>query len=246
MITSENTVGEVAVSFPSTSRVFEQHHIDYCCGAYRSIADACAEQNIAVDDLISQLRRVSQEAPPPDVQDWTKTSLTKLIDYILETHHQYLYDEVPRLDQMLSKVIDAHGNRHPESLIPLGGVFNSFEREIEDHLLKEERVLFPLIKEMETAQERGTSLPEFGCGSVNNPVRVMRYEHDNAGNALLEIRRLTDNHTPPEDACNTYRILFHGLLELEQDLHQHIHLENNILFPRVIALEDALNNRCSI
>ena len=110
MITSENSVGEVGVAFPSTSRVFEEHHIDHCCGARRSIADTCAEQNIVVDDLISQLRRVSQDTPPPDVQDWTKTSLTELIDHILETHHQYLYDEIPRLDQMLSKVIDAHGN----------------------------------------------------------------------------------------------------------------------------------------
>jgi len=239
-ITSENTVGEVAIAFPSTIRVFEQYRIDYCCGAAQSIADACSDKGLAVNVLIDRLKQASQETPPPRMRDWTKTSLTELVDHILETHHRYLYDEIPRLRQMVSKVIAVHGEGHPESLIPLGRVFEGLEDELAGHMFKEERVLFPLIKEMESAKESGTSLPEFGCGSVNNPIRVMRYEHDNAGNALSEMRRLTNDYIPPEDACNTYRALFHGLLALEQDLHQHIHLENNILFPRAIALEEVL------
>ncbi len=239
-ITSENTVGEVAVAFPSTIRVFEQYRIDYCCGAAQSIADACSDKGLAVNELIDRLQQASQETSPPHVRDWTKTSLTELVDHILETHHRYLYDEIPRLRQMVSKVIAVHGEEHPESLIPLGRVFEGLEDELAGHMFKEERVLFPLVKEMEVAEAAGTSLPEFGCGSVNNPIRVMRYEHDNAGNALSEMRRLTNDYIPPEDACNTYRALFHGLLALEQDLHQHIHLENNILFPRAIALEEAL------
>jgi regulator of cell morphogenesis and NO signaling len=241
-ITSENTVGEVAAAYPSTVRVFEQYHVDYCCGGNRSIAEACAKKNIAVNDLIASLNRAWNEAQSPtsNVQDWTKTGLTELIDYILETHHQYLYSELPRLHQMLSKVIRVHGAGHPESLIPLGRTFEALEAELEGHLLKEERVLFPLIKGTEAAKEKNVSPPEFGCGPVDNPIQVMKHEHDNAGNALLEMRRLTNDYTPPEDACNTYRALFHGLLELESERHQHIHLENNILFPRAITLEKAL------
>lgn len=249
-ITSENAVGEIAVAFPSTIRVFEQYRIDYCCGAAQSIADACSDKGLAVNNLIDQLKQASRSVrapeggligtPPPRMRDWTKTSLTELVDHILETHHRYLYDEIPRLRQIVSKVIAVHGEGHPESLIPLGRVFEGLEDELAGHMFKEERVLFPLVKEMEAAEGAGTSLPEFGCGSVNNPIRVMRYEHDNAGNALSEMRRLTNDYIPPEDACNTYRALFHGLLGLEQDLHQHIHLENNILFPRAITLEEAL------
>ena len=247
-ITSKNTVGEVAVVFPGTIRVFEQHHIDYCCSGDQSIAQACAKQGLTVDAVIGELRRASQvedsrytgETPEANVPNWAETSLTELVYHILGTHHQYLARELPRLRQMLSKVIDVHGDEHPESLTPLGQVFDALEAELASHMMKEERILFPLIQDMETTKEKGTPLPEFGCGSVNNPIRVMEHEHDNAGNALLEIRRLTDDYTPPEDACNTYRALFRGFHALEQDLHQHIHLENNILFPRAAVLEAEL------
>ena len=239
-ITSETIIGEVAATFPATIRIFEQHRIDYCCGANRSIAEACAKKNIAVNRLIEQLRQATQAAPASDIQDWTKSSLTALIDHILETHHQYLYSELPRLHQMLSKVIGVHGEEHGETLFPLGVVFEDLEAELESHMFKEERILFPLIAQTEAVKQKNGSPPSFGCGSVNNPIRMMRHEHDNAGNALLEIRRLTSDYTPPEDACNTYRGLFHALHELESDLHLHIHLENNILFPRAIALEETV------
>lgn len=238
-ITGENTVGEIAAAFPSTIRVFERYYIDYCCNGVQSIADACSRKGIAVADLIAQLKQASQEPPSPNVRDWTKTALTPLVDHILLTHHQYLYDEIPRLRGLLSKVILVHGEEHP-SLIPLGQVFEALKDELAEHMFKEERILFPIIKEMEIVQKNGTPLPEFGCGSINNPIRVMRHEHDNAGNALSEMRQLTHDYAPPEDACNTYRALFQGLLELEQDLHQHIHLENNILFPRAVALEEEM------
>jgi regulator of cell morphogenesis and NO signaling len=239
-ITSQNTVGEVAAAFPSTIQVFEQYRIDYCCGGDQSIADACSKQRVAVDALIDQLKQATQVPPPPHTQDWTKTSLTALVDHILDTHHRYLYDAIPRLHQIVLKVISVHGESHPESLPPLGKVFEALEGELDVHMFKEERVLFPWLKEMESVQKTGVPPTEVLCGSVNNPIRVMRHEHDNAGHALAEMRRLTDDYTLPEDACNTYRALFQGLVELEGDLHQHIHLENNILFPRAIELEATL------
>lgn len=237
-LTSESIVSEIAVAFPNTIRIFEQHHMDYCCNGNQSISQACAKQNVVVDVLINQLKQATQKASPSDLPDWTKTSLTELVYHILKTHHRYLSRELPHLHQILSKVINVHGKQHPESLTPLGKVFGALEAELADHMFKEERILFPLIQDMETAKEKGTPLPQSACGSVNNPIRVMLCEHENAGNALAEIRRLTNDYTPPEDACTTYRALFSGLLELEQDLHQHIHLENNILFPRAIALEN--------
>src|SRR5262249_36156390 len=149
-----------------------------------------------------------------------------LVDHIVTSHHGYLREALPRLDMLIEKVVGAHAGQHPE-LLQLRGVFRSFQRELETHMFKEEHILFPMCREL----ERAGAHPRFHCGSSQNPVRVMTMEHDDAGNALAAMRQLTHDFTAPEDACITYRAMLDGLAELEQDMHRHVHLENNILFP---------------
>jgi regulator of cell morphogenesis and NO signaling len=162
-------------------------------------------------------------------------TLTQLADHIEATHHSYLRSALPRISQLAAKVAQAHGSRHPE-VIEVQAVFDALREELEAHLQKEEAILFPMCRELDTA----STLPQFHCGTVRNPVHVMESEHDNAGRALSELRRLTGDYTLPEDGCNTYRALLDALTEMEGDLHQHIHKENNILFPRAVAMEQRL------
>jgi len=239
MITSQKTVGEIAAEVPAAVKVFEKYNIDYCCGGKLPLAEACAERGIAHEAVIGELEQAA--APRTgDSRNWASASLRELTAHIIRTHHEYLKSELPELARKMSKVRQAHGERHGGVLAPLEEVFQDLKAELESHLMKEEMVLFPLIEQMEAAQKSGRSLPAAHCGSVNNPIRVMEHEHDSAGQALARMRELTGGYAVPADACNTYRALYHGFGELEADLHQHIHLENNILFPRASRLEAEL------
>ena len=229
------TVGEIAAQNPASVRVLERHGIDYCCGGKLPLAEACRARGIAAEELIAELERAAAGAPQ-DARDWSSAALAELIDHILSTHHAYLRTELPRLDGMLARVLNAHSEKHGASLVPLGRTFAALRDELESHMAKEEMVLFPMIRKIEGARESGGTQPSH-CGSINNPIRVMEHEHASAGQALETMRSVTANYTLPEDACNTYRALFTGLDELEKDLHRHIHLENNILFPRAARLE---------
>ena len=175
-----------------------------------------------------------------DERDWMSAQPGALIGHIIETHHVYLRNELPRLAQMATKVAETHAERHGGSLVPLRDTFLELKSELESHMWKEEMVLFPLVRGLEEAAAAGTKAPPAHCGSVNNPIRVMEQEHQTAEQTLEEMRRITGNYTLPDDACDTYRALFHGLAELEADLRRHIHLENNILFPRSSRLEASL------
>ncbi|MFN7995965.1 MAG: iron-sulfur cluster repair di-iron protein [Bryobacteraceae bacterium] len=230
------TIGEIAAELPGSIRVFERYGIDYCCGGKVSVADACARGGIAPETLLRELI-TSGSAPSGADFDAGSTTLSELIDHIVARHHGYLKSELPRLSGLLEKVTRAHGAKHGDTLIPLARIFGALRSELESHLMKEEMVLFPIIRRLEEANEAGRNAGPFHCGSVQNPIRVMEHEHDSAGNALEEMRGLTANYMLPADGCNTYRALFTGLQELEADLHQHIHLENNILFPRAAQLE---------
>jgi regulator of cell morphogenesis and NO signaling len=156
-----------------------------------------------------------------------------LIDHILNTHHAYMKTQLPRVAALLAKVLQAHSDRHGDMLRAVAAVYGPMKAELDGHLAKEEMVLFPLVRALDGGAKPGS----FHCGSVQNPIRVMWMEHDSAGEALAEMRRLTSDYTAPEDACNTFKALYFELAEMERDLHRHIHLENNILFPRAIALE---------
>jgi regulator of cell morphogenesis and NO signaling len=234
-LSPEITVGELAARMPASAQVFEQFGIDYCCGGGQAFDQACRTRGLdpaaVLEEIERQAHPATGAAPQPD---WQTTSLDLLIDHIVGTHHVYMKTRLPRLDTMLEKILAKHSARHGAVLLPLAETFRAMKEELEGHLMKEEMILFPLIRSLE---EGGRETKEFPCGSVRNPIRVMVAEHDSAGQALGAMRQLTAGYTPPEDACNTFRAFYCGLDEMERDLHQHIHLENNILFPRAVELE---------
>lgn len=243
MTTAENkTVGEIAAENPAAVPVFQKHGIDFCCGGKRPLGEVCREKGIPAAEVLEEIGKAREAAALGDT-DWTTAPLSALAAHIVNRHHLYLEAELPRLDGMLAKVAEAHRDAHGDMLASLGGVYRNLEAELDSHMQKEEMVLFPLIGRMERAAEDGGPLPASHCGSVNNPIRVMEHEHDAAGEALAKLRELTGNYTLPGDACATFRALYAGLEALEADLHRHIHLENNILFPRAQALEARLTAR---
>lgn len=226
-------VGDLVVERASRSRVLEEYGIDYCCGGRRTLREACSELGVEPDAVLEALRRADLESPASEEPDASWSSLAELIDHILDTHHAFLRTELPRLSELVLKTERAHGERHRE-LAECREIFGSLRAELESHMVKEERILFPAIRGLESASAEGRPLG----GSVRGPISVMEMEHDSAGDALEQLRRLTDDYTPPEDACNTWRALLDGLRTLELDLHRHIHKENHILFPRAIELEE--------
>jgi regulator of cell morphogenesis and NO signaling len=228
------TVGELVAQRPSRSRVFEQFKIDFCCGGKLPLAEACQKKGIDPKAVLAALE-AEAAAPAPQARTWTDASLTELADHIETTHHAYLRRELPRIEYLTHRVASRHGD-HTPSLIKLHELFLAFKAELEAHMLKEERVLFPLCRELDGAQV----LPTAHCGSVSNPVAVMVTEHDHAGEDLCQMRELTNDFTPPEGACNTYRAMLSALEELEADMHVHVHTENSILFPKAIAAEARL------
>ena len=228
-----STVGEWVVEYPQTARVFEGRKIDYCCGGGTSLTDACRKNSLDAKKVMAELTRVVADPQQEPEEDWSESSLTELCDHIQQTHHAYLRSELPRLETIIDKVAVGHGEAHPETN-DLKNVFAELRAELEPHMFKEEQILFPAIRAMETAASR----PRFPFGTVANPIRMMEHEHDAAGSALARIRELTVDFRIPDDACNTYRVMLDGLKQLEADMHQHIHKENNILFPRAQTLEN--------
>jgi regulator of cell morphogenesis and NO signaling len=229
------TVGQLVTERPGRARIFERLGIDYCCGGKRPLVEACTERGLNPESVLNELAADEQHETPQE-RDWAAAGLSELADHIEATHHAYLHEELPRLTALVTKVAAVHGEREP-GLQELKEVFAGLRDELEMHLAKEEQVLFPMIRQLDLAQ----TLPQFHCGSVNNPIRVMEFEHDNAGAALARIRELTHDFTPTPEACNTYRAMLDGLAVLEKDLHQHIHKENNILFPRATEMEARLS-----
>lgn len=226
-----DTVGAIVREHPSLSRLFEQAKVDYCCGGKKTLDEACRKQGIDPQQFLTQLETAATVEPEPEVNA-IALSLTELADHIEQTHHVYLRSEMPRLEKMTAKVAAVHGDKEPR-LYQIRDVLRGLTEELTMHLMKEEQILFPMIRQLEASD----SLPTFHCGSLANPVNRMEFEHDEAGVALAQIRQLTDDFTPPEWACNTYRATLDGLLAFELDMHQHIHKENNVLFTRAIALE---------
>ena len=230
------TVRELAVENPAVTRVFEKFGIDYCCGGGKSLREACESANIASDKLLASLDEARQAKGPNGNKDWGSQPLSDLIDHIVATHHAYTREEIERLEPLLSKVCSVHGQHHPE-LQRIRKLFAGLAQELHMHMMKEEQVLFPFISRMEEAVlEKRPILPSM-FGTVQNPVQMMIHEHDSAGQALHEMRDLSAGYTPPQDACISFQTLYRVLDEFERDLHQHIHLENNILFPRAVEME---------
>ncbi len=234
-LTKETPVGQWVARQPELARVFEDLQIDYCCGGELPLKDACRERGLEPNEVLERLVEAERTTGGDANHDWLHMPLTQLCDHIEATHHGFMRRELPRLESLLGKVINAHAERHSE-LHAVRDAFAALRAEVEPHMMKEERILFPAIRQM----ERAGAAAIFPFGSVANPIRVMEDEHDNAGQALHRMRELTRGYEPPDDACNSYRALLDGLRELEADLHQHIHKENNILFPRAIEMETVL------
>ena len=240
MINSQTTVREVALQLPQSTRVFETLKIDYCCGGNQPLAQACASAGIDVDNVMQMLAEVTQSTSP--VLDFQNLPLTELITHILDTHHVFTKSEMDRLQLLADKVLAAHGGNHPE-LVHLEELVTRLCADLKPHMFKEEQVLFPYILAMTEAAAQKRAVPFAPFGTVNNPVRMMMREHDTAGDILRELRALTCDYTVPDDACISYQTLYQSLENFEKDLHQHIHLENNILFPKAMDLERAFNRR---
>jgi regulator of cell morphogenesis and NO signaling len=234
-IQPSQTLREIAAQSAGVVRVLEDHRIDYCCGGQRSFEAACREKGLDWQ-LIAQQIEAAGQTTAADQQDWNTAPLSALIRHILAVHHNYLRQELPRLAERLARVQKAHP-QDTAVLTPLAEAYRTLHAELDGPLPKEERILFPFIEQMEGAAAEHRPRIALPFGTFENPIRVMGHEHDSAGHALAEIRRATSNFTLPGHACDTYRALYAGLRELERDMHQHIHLENNILFPRALALE---------
>lgn len=233
---SSITVAEVAASSLAAVRVFERLGIDYCCGGRRPLADACREKGLDPKQVQHELE-LALASGQADDRDWSAAPLGELVNHILNKHHDYLKAELPLLADRLAKVYGIYNERYGPTLTGLPEVFEGLRSELEMHMTKEEQILFPAVVVAEqTVASRGT-LPPLPFGSFANPIAVMEREHDSAAHALARIRQITSDFAVPEYACATYRALMSGLEELERDLHLHIHLENNILFPRTLELE---------
>ena len=235
------TVREFTIEIPNAARVFEKLKLDYCCGGNKPLNEACNAAGLQVDEVLQLLSQAEATGSVPESGNPQSLPLKELADYIVHKHHVFTRDELDRLTALLDKVCDAHGANHPE-LYAIRSEFQTLRADLEPHMLKEERILFPYIARLESAVATHHAAPFAPFGTVQNPVAAMMREHDAAGEILKNIRKFSGDFATPDDACVSYKTLYSALAELEADLHQHIHLENNILFPRAIEIE----NQCNI
>jgi regulator of cell morphogenesis and NO signaling len=235
--TTERTVREIAIENPASVTVFESLGIDYCCGGRRPLSEACASAHVEMERVLRLLEAARRGSQATETGDWSGKPLSDLIGHIVGKHHGFVRRELPRIAPLLAKVAAKHGATHPETT-EIEALFAAVGQELSAHLLKEEQVLFPYIVNLEQAGVSGPR-PAACFGSVERPIATMMAEHENAGALLARIRELSHGYTAPADACPTFLAVYHGLEEFERDLHRHIHLENNILFPRAIELEQA-------
>lgn len=220
-ITADTPVGELAAKYPLSTRVFARLGVDYCCGGGRPLREVCSERGLDVDHVLEEIRHQQSVSGISEVH-WDEAPLAELIEHILSAYHRPLYQELPRLESMARKVLDRHREQDATRLGELLSIYVALRAELEQHMAKEEQILFPMI--------------ERGAGTLTaGPISVMQDEHDAAAAMLRRLRELTNGYQVPADACHTWRALWHGLASLEESLHEHIHLENNILFPRALA-----------
>jgi len=238
-ITAETRIGDIALELPQSMRLFEQRNLDYCCGGRRPLGEVCRESGQDLDELLGRLASLQEGSGRAAAgQDWLSAPLSDLVAHIEAKHHAFTRDELKRVAPLMEKVLQVHGDHHPE-LEQVGECFQALAADLLPHLEKEEQILFPYIRALDASRPVGGAC----FGRIQGPIQVMQAEHDQAGELLREIKALTQDHTPPADACASFRSLYMGLKALEEDLHQHIHLENNVLFPRAVALEEARSCR---
>ena len=238
-VTPQTTVAEIASAMPRAIPVFQKHGIDFCCGGRRALSEVCSEKGVGFEAIVGEIESATRK-PVGSESDWTTEPLGALIDHILTRYHAELRQELPRLEALAEKVASVHGAAHPDTVPVLRETFVALKDELEAHLEKEERVLFPYVRELETAARGLRPAMSLPIGLASGAVGVMEREHAFAGLALKTIHKLTDGYQPPQDSCGSFRALYAGLEIFEAELHAHIHLENNILFPRALAMERRL------
>jgi regulator of cell morphogenesis and NO signaling len=229
VITENTTVADIASAIPSSVRIFQRHGIDFCCGGKTALAVACRERGVSFREIARTIE-TSAGTAPPDERDWTSEPLHALVDHIVATYHEPLREELPRLESMAAKVSRVHGSKAPY-LSRLEALLTDLSADLRLHMQKEERVLFPAIRAIELGAQPGVP--------ISAPIGVMEHEHDRAGGVLSELREITGGYVAPPWACETFRALYHGLSELEAAMHVHVHLENNVLFPRALRAVQA-------
>lgn len=238
----KKTIGQFVASNYKTASVFKKHKIDFCCNGNRTLSQACEEQKLDQEKIECELHAVLAESSSQDETiNYKFWPLDLLVDYIEKKHHRYVKAQIPVLNQYLNKLCKVHGTNHPE-LFEIKELFDGCGEELTTHMQKEEMILFPAIRNLVNAQSHTENLKNFPFGTVKNPIQMMMHEHDTEGNRFRKISELTNTYTVPADACGTYKVAFALLKEFEEDLQLHIHIENNIIFPKAIKLEAELNN----
>lgn len=235
---TERTVSEIAIENPASARIFESLGIDYCCGGKMPLKDACFKANVSPESVLQMLENLKEVAGAAEPEKWLAAPIAELTAHIISEHHDYVRREGPRLLDLLHKVRTRHEWVHPE-VTTIEDVFQALYKDLSIHMLKEEQVLFPYLNTMDAAVRAGNPFPPAFFGSVRNPIAHMLADHNDAGDLLARLSTLSDGYRAPEDACPTFRALYHGLAEFESNLHRHVHLENNILFPRALETDKA-------
>ncbi|WP_339886970.1 iron-sulfur cluster repair di-iron protein [uncultured Flavobacterium sp.] len=238
-IQEDQIIGELVANDYRTASVFKKYNIDFCCQGNRTINDACEAKKIDEKLVVSDLNALMQSQSDSSI-DFKSWPLDLLADYIEKKHHRYVEEKTLEIKPYLDKICRVHGERHPE-LYEINKHFNATAGELAMHMKKEELMVFPFIRKMVKSQQENTKVETPVFESVQFPIQAMMDEHTTEGDRFRKIEEISNNYTPPQDACNTYRVTFALLKEFEQDLHLHIHLENNILFPKAIELEKQLN-----
>jgi regulator of cell morphogenesis and NO signaling len=232
---AELTLSEIVTNDFHAAAVFEKYNLDFCCKGKRPLSEACSEKNIDLNSLLEELESYTPQNNNSDLR-YNEWKIDFLADYIVNNHHSYVRRMIPILAAHTQKIASVHGENHPET-VEVAKRFAVVYKDLKQHMMKEEQILFPYVKQLLKFQNEITIKERPFFGAAENPIKAMEAEHEAAGDELFEIRSLTNNYTPPADACNTYRICYQELKEFEEDLHKHVHLENNILFPKTIKLE---------
>jgi regulator of cell morphogenesis and NO signaling len=233
--THATTLGEIVAADYRAGAIFERYGLDFCCRGTRSLKEACRDANVSVDELLVELDRLPH-TPSPETPSFNEWALPVLVDHIVATHHAYVRKALPQMLAHARRIAQVHGAKHQE-LPRVAQLVEEVANEMASHMMKEEHILFPYIVALADAKAEDRPAPIAPFGTVANPIHMMEMEHESAGSALFEIRELTDGYTVPPDACGTYAVCLKELEAFEQDLHLHVHLENNILFPKAAALE---------
>ncbi|WP_332025560.1 iron-sulfur cluster repair di-iron protein [Kaistella sp.] len=234
MLTQEKTIGDFVAENFRTAEVFKKYNIDFCCKGGRTVEEACDSKKVSPQQIYQELEEiVNRKSEDIDFNSWP---LDLLADYVEKTHHRYVEEKSAMLIPYLNKLCKVHGERHPE-LFEINELFIGSAQDLAAHMKKEELILFPFIKQMVEAKKNGEALPAPRFGTVENPVAMMKHEHEAEGERFVKIAELTNNYEFPDDACGTYQVTYRMLEDFQNDLHKHIHLENNILFPKAIAME---------